>query len=54
MIGVAAISALAIFFLLATRETAARHIFERILRLAPPHKPPFLNLFDGFVAGLGS
>ena len=55
VIGVAAISALAVFFLLATRETAARHIFERILRLAPPPiRPPFLNLFDGFVAGLGS
>jgi uncharacterized protein (TIRG00374 family) len=54
-VGIIAISALAIFFVLATRKTTARHIFERILRIAPPPlRPPFLNLFDGFVDGLGS
>ena len=55
LVGIAAISAMAIFFVLATRKTAARHLFAKILKLAPPPlRPPFLNLFDGFVAGLGS
>jgi uncharacterized protein (TIRG00374 family) len=54
-IGFAAISAMAVFFLLASKETAARGIFKRILLLGPaPVRPMFLDLFDGFVAGLGS
>ena len=54
-IGTVAVIAMATFFVLATRRTAARHIFAKILRLAPPPlRAPFLNLFDGFVAGLGS
>ena len=53
--GLAAAVALAIFFALATQKTAARAVFERILWLGPPVvRPPFLGLFDGFVAGLGS
>jgi hypothetical protein len=55
IIGFGALAALAIFFVLATREHAARGLFEAILSLAPPAvRPPFLHLFDGFVAGLGS
>ena len=54
-VGFAALMALAIFFLLATRENAARGAFENILKIAPaPIRAPFLQLFDGFVAGLGS
>jgi uncharacterized protein (TIRG00374 family) len=54
-IGFGAVSAMSVFFLLATRERAARGIFERILLLGPPPiRPIFLDLFDGFVAGLGS
>jgi len=55
IIGFAALAALAIFFLLATQENAARDLFEKILLIAPPAaRRPFLHLFDGFVAGLGS
>ena len=55
VIGCITILCMAIFFALATRETAARDIFERILSLAPPTlRPPIMQLFDGFVAGLGS
>lgn len=54
-IGFGALLAMAVFFLLATRGEKARNAFERILSLAPsPLRPPFLNLFDGFVTGLGS
>jgi len=55
VIGVGAVMAMGVFFGLATRERAARHTFERILVLAPqPLRDPMLNLFDGFVSGLGS
>jgi len=55
LIGFGSVAALAVFFTLATRKTAARHLFERILSLAPPPmRSPFLSLFDGFVSGLGS
>ena len=46
---------MATFFILATREQAARSVFVRILSIVPsPARSPFLSLFDGFVAGLGS
>ena len=55
IVGIGALIAMAIFFALATREKAARGLFERILRIAPPPiRAPFLDLFDGFVVGLGS
>ena len=54
-LGFAALSAMGVFFLLATREHAARDVFQKILAIAPkPVQTPFLHLFDGFVAGLGS
>ncbi len=55
LIGFGALLAMGTFFLLATRERAARGIFQRIVSIAPtPVQAPFLHLFDGFVAGLGS
>jgi uncharacterized protein (TIRG00374 family) len=55
LLGFGALAALGIFFTLATRQVAARGIFERILKVAPsPVQRPFLALFDGFVVGLGS
>ena len=54
-LGFGALSAMGVFFLLATRERAARDVFQTILSIAPaPIQKPFLHLFDGFVAGLGS
>lgn len=53
--GLIAALAMAVFFTLAAQKNAARDIFAQILRLLPPPaRPPFLRLFDGFVAGLGS
>jgi uncharacterized protein (TIRG00374 family) len=53
--GIAAISCLVLFFVLATRHTAARGVFAHIVSIAPPPvRRQFLLLFDGFVAGLGS
>ena len=53
--GVAGVSGLAIFLFLASREQAARHVFERIVALGPPPvRARFLALFDGFVEGLSS
>jgi len=55
LFGVFALSCMAIFFALATRERAARGIFARIVSIAPrPVQDRFLDLFDGFVAGLGN
>ena len=55
LIGVAAVLAMIVFFALATREKAARGLFQRILGIAPKAmQSPFLHLFDGFVSGLGS
>jgi uncharacterized protein (TIRG00374 family) len=55
LFGALATVCLGIFFVLATRQTAARSVFERILSVAPaPVQTPFLQLFDGFVSGLGS
>jgi uncharacterized protein (TIRG00374 family) len=55
LIGFAALAALAVFFVLATKENAARDVFEQILKIGPTAaRRPFLHLFDGFVAGLGS
>ncbi|MAY80656.1 MAG: hypothetical protein CL930_07710 [Deltaproteobacteria bacterium] len=54
-LGCIALLAMTTFFVLATREQAARSLFVRILSIVPsPARPPFLSLFDGFVAGLGS
>ena len=50
-----ALTCMGVFFVLATREQAARGRFLQILRLGPPAvRPLFLGLFDGFVAGLGN
>ncbi len=55
LFGAAAMSAMMVFFLLATRERAARGIFAGIVRVAPaPVRDRLLGLFDGFVAGLGN
>lgn len=53
--GVAGVTGMAIFLTLAAREQAARHIFARIVSIAPPPVANrFLFLFDGFVKGLES
>ncbi|MFT4977286.1 MAG: hypothetical protein ACI8S6_003191, partial [Myxococcota bacterium] len=55
MFGLFALSCMAIFFALATQERAARGIFARIVSIAPkPVADRFLDLFDGFVSGLGN
>ncbi len=55
MFGLFAMSCMAVFFVLATREHAARETFGRILLLGPPPvRRLFMGLFDGFVAGLGN
>jgi len=55
LFGLFALTCMAIFFALATRERAARHIFALIVSIAPkPVQDQFLSLFDGFVAGLGN
>lgn len=53
--GLLALIAMGIFFTLASRKTDSRHIFEKIVRIAPPPiQRFFLRLFDGFVEGLGN
>ncbi|MDP2306339.1 MAG: lysylphosphatidylglycerol synthase transmembrane domain-containing protein [Pseudomonadota bacterium] len=53
--GVAGVVGMAVFLTLAAREHAARHIFVRIVSIAPkPVADRFLYLFDGFVLGLES
>lgn len=53
--GLAASSAMAIFFALATRRVAARATFFRIASLGPrPLRDRVMQLFDGFVAGLSN
>lgn len=53
--GFGALSAMVVFFALATRPVAARSAFARIVSVAPrPVANRFLLLFDGFVLGLGS
>jgi uncharacterized protein (TIRG00374 family) len=55
LFGLIALTCMAIFFTLATREQAARNIFQLIVAIAPrPIQRRFLELFDGFVAGLGN
>ncbi|MCB9744850.1 MAG: flippase-like domain-containing protein [Alphaproteobacteria bacterium] len=55
LFGLAAMGAMAVFFLLATRGGPARAIFVRITQLGPPPVARrFVELFDGFVAGLGN
>jgi len=53
--GVAGIGSMVVFLALAAREQAARHVFARIVSIAPkPVADRFLFLFDGFVKGLES
>lgn len=55
LFGFAALTAMGVFFALATRPGGARSAFARIVSIAPkPVAMRFLALFDGFVAGLGS
>ena len=55
LFGLFALSCMGIFFFLATRERAARGVFAAIVSIAPaPVRDRFLDLFDGFVAGLGN
>ncbi len=55
LFGLLAMSCMGIFFALATRERAARSVFAVIVSVAPPPiRDRFLELFDGFVAGLGN
>jgi glycosyltransferase 2 family protein len=55
LFGLIAAVCMTIFFVLATRKSAARHLFARILSIAPSKvQQPFMGLFDGFVAGLGN
>jgi glycosyltransferase 2 family protein len=55
MLGVVAASCMAVFFLLASRKESARHIFAAIVSIAPrPIGNKFMQLFDGFVAGLAN
>ena len=55
LFGLFALTCMIIFFALATREKAARGIFALIVSIAPaPIQRKFLELFDGFVAGLGN
>jgi uncharacterized protein (TIRG00374 family) len=53
LFGAFSLGCMVIFFTLASQKQRSRHIFERILSIAPtPVQKPFLHLFDGFVAGL--
>lgn len=55
LFGLAAMICMGIFFALAVRKDTARHIFARIVSISPPPvQRQFLNLFDGFVSGLGN
>ncbi len=55
LFGLSALLAMGVFFALATRESAARGVFAKIVAVAPgPVRDRFLGLFDGFVAGLGN
>lgn len=55
LFGSAALVAMVIFFVLASRGAAAKSVFQMITRLAPkPVANKFDELFDGFVAGLGN
>lgn len=55
MFGLIAICCMVVFFVLATREQAARGVFAGIVRVAPgPVRDRLLSLFDGFVDGLGN
>lgn len=55
ILGIIALIAMGIFFVLASRKTDSRHIFEKIVAIAPaPIQRFFLRLFDGFVEGLGN
>jgi hypothetical protein len=53
--GAAGAVGMALFLTLAARQHAARHLFARIVSVAPrPVADRFLHLFDGFVVGLAS
>ena len=53
--GFIALVAMGLFFTLASQKVDSRHIFEKIVSIAPtPIQRFFLGLFDGFVEGLGN
>ncbi len=53
--GLLASACMVVFFSLATQRTVARRTFAGIVSIAPaPVRDRFLDLFDGFVAGLGN
>ena len=55
LFGTAALVAMVVFFVLASRGAGAKSLFQRITRVAPkPIADKFDELFDGFVAGLGN
>ncbi len=55
LFGAFALSCMAIFFALVTRGGPARRVFARIVSVAPrPVADRFLELYDGFVQGLGN
>ncbi|MEC7985647.1 MAG: lysylphosphatidylglycerol synthase transmembrane domain-containing protein, partial [Myxococcota bacterium] len=55
MFGVFAALCMGVFFYLASRKNAARDTFRKCLFLAPPPiQNKFMELFDGFVAGLSN
>jgi glycosyltransferase 2 family protein len=55
LLGGIAILLMGVFFALATAERSARAIFARIVSISPPPvRDRFLDLFDGFVAGLAN
>ncbi len=55
LFGAIAASCMLIFFTLASKKERSRHVFEAILKIAPaPVRGKFMELFDGFVAGLAN
>ena len=55
ILGGCAITAMGVFFYLASRKRDTRHIFASIVKIAPPPiQRFFLGLFDGFVDGLAN
>jgi len=55
LFGLFALSCMLIFFVLATREQTARRTFAAIVSISPPPiRDRFMDLFDGFVLGLGN
>ncbi len=53
--GALSLCCMLVFFLLASKKERSRHIFAAILTIAPPPiQRLFIQLFDGFVAGLAN